>query len=93
MPLTNKVSSFFFFSDPYYSLNNLFWGNFTLSMHHAYQARRAAGGSVLPVVSQDTITAEKRLEKQAKWHRNVRRRIEWDGLANTTTCQTSHREP
>ena len=62
----------------------------------AYQAHRAAEGRALPVESQDAMTAEKLLEKQAKWHRNCRRTLQWDRLANTgspTTCQTSHREP
>ena len=62
-------------------------------MHHAFQAHGAAGGSGLPEVSEDTITAEELLEKQAKWHRNVRRTLPWDRLANTTTCQANHREP
>ena len=54
------------------------------------------GGRALPVESQDAMTAEKLLEKQAKWHRDCRRTLKWDRLANTgspTTCQTSHREP
>ena len=62
----------------------------------AYQAHRAAGGRALPVESQDAMTAEKLLEKQAKWHRNCRRTLQWDRLTNTgspITCQTSHREP
>ena len=54
------------------------------------------GGRALPVESQDAMTAEKLLEKQAKWHRDCRRTFQWDRLANTgspTTYQTSHREP